>query len=117
LDFSNFVKGDNFMNIIDEKLEKLLDLIKIRFSPDKIILFGSRAKNAFTEDSDYDLCILKNEIESKRKLTKEIYKSLIGSFMAVDIIVEKTSEYEKLKNNPYLIYNDIEKYGKVLYGK
>lgn len=103
------------MEYIDKKLEILLNKIVLRFEPDKVILFGSRAKNEHHKDSDYDLCILKNDIDSKKQLTKELYGSLIGSFMAVDLIVEKTSEFEELKTNPFLIYREISENGVVVY--
>ena len=42
-----------------EELKKVVDIIVRDFAPDKIILFGSRARGDFNNDSDYDLMILK----------------------------------------------------------
>jgi len=78
--------------------------------PDKIILFGSRAKGEHARDSDYDIFVLKSDVVHKRKLAQRIY-------LMVDVIVETPETFDKLKDNPFLIYNEIAKYGQVVYEK
>jgi predicted nucleotidyltransferase len=50
-----------------KELDKIIDIIVRVVSPDKIILFGSRAREDNREDSDYDLLIFKH-CDSRRKL-------------------------------------------------
>ena len=84
--------------------------------PDKIILFGSRAKGEQTEESDYDSCVLKKGVLHKRKLAQRIYLAL-DIKAPVDVIVETPERFNELKSNPFLIYCDIAKYGRVVYEK
>lgn len=105
-------------NLIEqEPIQKLIELLVKKIDPDKIILFGSRATENFLADSDYDLCVIKTEITHRRRLAQEIYKLLYGSGLSVDVIVETPEKFLELKDNPYLIYQQIERNGKVLYDK
>jgi predicted nucleotidyltransferase len=100
---------------MDSPLEKAIKIIVQVANPDKIILFGSRAKGNYKDESDYDLFILKKEIANKRKLTQLIYKSIYGVGAGVDLIVESPDRFNELKSNPYMIYKEIAKSGKVVY--
>ena len=102
---------------MDTPLDRALEIIVKSVEPEKIILFGSRATGESKPDSDYDLFVIKKEAEHRRKLAQQIYRSLYGIGIAVDIIVETPDRFEALKNNPFLIYKEIEKRGKVLYEK
>ncbi|MFA6570434.1 MAG: nucleotidyltransferase domain-containing protein [Bacteroidota bacterium] len=97
------------------EFNELMETIARRYSPDKLILFGSRAIGNYNEDSDYDVFVLKSGIESKRKLTQELYKLLIDKSISVDFIVETPENYAKINDNPFMIYNEIAKTGKLIY--
>lgn len=85
--------------------------------PDKITLFGSRAKRKETEGSDYDICVLKKGIVHKRDLTRKIYQKLFGVGASVDVIVETPDKFDELKDKWFLIYSEIAKTGRVVYEK
>lgn len=97
-------------------LKEIIQQIVEEVAPDKIILFGSRAKKKQTKESDYDIFVLKNDLTHKRKLAQRIYLKLDVD-VPVDIIVETPKRYNQLKDNPFLIYNEIAKYGRVIYEK
>ncbi len=97
-------------------LKEITQQIVKEVAPDKIILFGSRAKKRQNKESDYDIFVLKNDLTHKRKLAQRIYLKLDVD-VSVDIIVETTQRYNQLKDNPFLIYSDIAKYGRVIYEK
>ena len=97
-------------------LKEITQQIVNEVAPDKIILFGSRAKKEHSKESDYDIFVLKNNLTHKRKLAQKIYLKLDVD-VPVDIIVETTKRYNQLKDNPFLIYNEIAKYGRVIYEK
>jgi predicted nucleotidyltransferase len=101
--------------MMDTPLDRALEIIVKFVEPEKIILFGSRATGESKLDSDYDLLVIKKETEHRRKLAQQIYKLLYGIGIAVDIIVETPDRFEVLKDNPFLVYKEIEKRGKVLY--
>jgi predicted nucleotidyltransferase len=100
---------------MDEPLEKAIQIIVRIANPDKIILFGSRSKDDFNAESDYDIFILIGEPANKRELTQSIYKSLYGIGAGVDLIVESPERFNQLKDNPYMIYKEIAATGKVVY--
>jgi len=98
-------------------LDEIIERIVIEADPDKIILFGSRAKRKDKRGSDYDICILKKRIMNRRELAKRIYHKLFGIGASVDVIVETPNRFNKLKNKWFLIYNEIAKFGEVIYEK
>ena len=109
------VSGERVMptqNILAEIVQKVVE----EAVPDKIILFGSRAKGEQAKDSDYDIFVLKSGVVHKRKLAQRIYLMLDVN-VPVDVIVETPETFDELKDNPFLIYNEIAKYGQVVYEK
>ncbi|MFA4853004.1 MAG: nucleotidyltransferase domain-containing protein [Bacteroidales bacterium] len=101
-------------NILNKTIRIIVDYI----NPDKLILFGSRAKNKNADiNSDYDICILKNNISEKRKTTQELYKLLYSTGAAIDLIIETPEKFNELKTENSFIYYQIDKYGKVIYEK
>ncbi|HRG76435.1 MAG TPA: hypothetical protein PLX69_17885 [Leptospiraceae bacterium] len=50
-------------------------------------------------------------------MDQEVYKLLYGSGLSVDVIVETPERFLELKDNPYLIYQQIETKGRSLYDK
>ncbi|MBF0338901.1 MAG: nucleotidyltransferase domain-containing protein [Nitrospirae bacterium] len=100
---------------MDEPLEKAIQIIIQVADPDKIILFGSRSRGDFKNESDYDIFILRKEVTNRRELTQAIYKSLYGIGAGVDLIVESPERFNELKDNPYMIYKEIAKSGKIVY--
>jgi uncharacterized protein len=66
----------------------------------KILLFGSRARNDFQEDSDWDLhIILKNQAtrDEKNDISYQIRRSLAKKHIPCDIIIRSESELESFK--------------------
>jgi len=99
------------------QLRQSLKIIIGYLNPEKIILFGSRANGNFSENSDYDLFILKEGILHKRKATQELYKLLYPTKLAIDLIIETPENFESLKSHTSLIYYQVDKFGKVVYEK
>lgn len=102
---------------MNKELKLVVDRIVSGFAPDKIILFGSRARGDFNDDSDYDLLVLKKNVKHRRKAWGKIVKSLRGTCFPADIIVQTPNRYDELKKNWSLVYSDIDEQGKVLYEK
>jgi predicted nucleotidyltransferase len=96
-------------------LKRLIDILAREVEPDRIILFGSRAKGNCKELSDYDICILKTGITNRRQLAKQIYCLLYDLNIPFDIIVETPERFKRLKNNRFMIYREIAKHGQVIY--
>jgi len=100
---------------MDESLNKAIRIIVDIASPEKIILFGSRAVGKGRKESDYDLLVIKKRIKNKRELSQKIYRNFTNIGAPVDVIVVGFEKYEELKNDPYLIYSEADKHGIVVY--
>lgn len=98
-------------------IEKIVKVIVESADPDKVILFGSRAREDHGRGSDYDLMVVKKGVRNEREVSKRIYRALFAQKIkqAVDIIVVGTAKLRVKKNNPYLIYSWALREGKVLY--
>lgn len=98
-------------------LKEIIQKVVEEVVPDKIILFGSRAKGEQIEESDYDICVLKKDVEHGRELARKIYHKLFGVGASVDVIVETPEKFNELKDKRFLVYYEIAKFGKVVYEK
>jgi len=98
-------------------LTQLVNTLVSGVNPDRIILFGSRARGDEKRGSDIDICVLKTGVSHRRKLAKQIYRLLYDIDMPVDVIVETPQRFDQLKNNRFLIYKEIAKHGQVIYEK
>ena len=90
-------------------IEKLMPL-----KPEKIILFGSYAYGTPNEDSDLDICVVKNH-KNKYKEKLQMRELLNHIDMPMDILNPKVDEFEFYKNEINSVYYDIDKQGEVLW--
>jgi len=70
------------------------------YSLERIILFGSRARGNFDENSDWDLLIvIKEDLtrEEKLNLFSKISKKLAKRLIPCDLLIRSRKEVEKLK--------------------
>jgi predicted nucleotidyltransferase len=103
--------------VMPEPLKKAIHTIVHVAAPHRIILFGSRARGDGDEESDFDLLVLKDGIRETRALAQEIYRNFTGIDASVDVIVASTDTYERLKEDPWMIYHEAAQNGVVVYEK
>ncbi len=105
--------------IEDSELSKVVHVIVDKVLPQKILLFGSRAGDHADEKSDYDIFVLVKNCKHPRKMEMDIYYWLAkeGIGIPVDLLVDTEERFERLKSDRYLIYHEVEQYGKTLYEK
>jgi len=82
-----------------EGIKEFLDKVKIKFHPEIIILFGSRARGDYLKDSDYDIIIVSPEFDDVHFLER-IYQLLEfwDYDWDVDLLPYTPEEFEKKKN-------------------
>lgn len=95
----------------------MVERVVSRFSPDKIILFGSYAKGNAGPDSDLDLLVVMPLIGSKRQKAVEIGVALHDIAIAKDVIVVTPEEFEWRKDVIGTIERPAWREGKVLYAR
>jgi len=83
--------------------------------PEKVILFGSAARDETNIHSDLDVLVITSRPVHRGHLTEEIYLNLFGVGQAVDVIVVTGEDVESYKDNPYLVIQPALSEGKVLY--
>jgi len=99
-------------------IEKVIDFIVEYTHPEAIILFGSRARGDYREDSDYDLLIVKNKIESRKTLMHGLLSEMSKRRLSipVDILAVEKEKFIQHKNTIGLVYKEIHQEGKIVYG-
>jgi len=102
---------------MNNPLDRALEVVIRIANPDRIILFGSRARGIYEEESDYDLLVLKRGVKRRRNLAQKIYLNFDNIGAPVDVIVADLDKYEELKTNPFTIYYSADREGKTIYEK
>lgn len=105
---------------INSFIRKIVDTIVEKYVPDKIILFGSYAYDAASEDSDIDLFIIK-DTDKKRRVDRFVEVSRIVSDIESDfkipispLVLTQEEVRERLNLGDDFIEEILAK-GKVLY--
>jgi uncharacterized protein len=103
--------------ITSDTIRRMAVRIARRFKPERIILFGSRARGDARADSDVDLLVVMPVQGSRRAVQLEIRLALQHGFATVptDVIVVTPGEYESDARIPGTIVRPAVREGKVLY--
>ncbi len=102
------------MNLSD-KLPEITRRIVETSDPEKIILFGSYARDSSHSGNDLDLLIILSRVAHQRQESIRIRRALRGLLMPVDILIATTEQIRRLGDTPGLIYRSALRDGKVLY--
>lgn len=101
--------------LLQNELEKDIELLKNKYDPDKIILFGSLGSGKIKEWSDIDLIIIKNTDKSFYERIKEILL-LLRPKVGMDIFVYTPEEFNEMKERLF-IKEEVLRKGRVVYEK
>lgn len=94
---------------MDNKVKQIILQIMKKYKYKSIILFGSRAREDYQEQSDYDLLIVMKDnmdIKELRKIQMQIRKELALNNIDADVLVKTqmmVDDYKNKKGN--VIYN------------
>lgn len=100
---------NRFSNREKQILQKVTDILKAELHPQKIILFGSRAKGNFQKHSDFDFAIEAKEPDNKNKRNLLDKIEGISGLYKIDIVFLSNVD----KNFQDIILNS----GEILYAK
>jgi predicted nucleotidyltransferase len=82
----------------DPLLEKLVSLLK-PYDPEKIILFGSRARGEADSYSDYDVVVIKSTDRSFLERLQDMVPYILDFDRAVEVLVYTPEEFDRMKES------------------
>ena len=101
------------MNLPPEAKEAIRRIIKVA-QPERIIVFGSHAREEALPNSDLDLLIVK-DVPNRKQLAGRIYRSLVGVGIPIDVVVVRPSDIERYAASPSLIIQPALTEGRTVY--
>lgn len=97
----------------DEIVRRIVDAIH----PQRIILFGSRARGDARPDSDLDLLVIADSSEPRYRRAAPLYGALSDILIPMDILVYTPQEVEEWSGVRQAFVTTAVREGKVLYEK
>jgi len=102
--------------ITDPKLAEIVRRLIEAYAPERIYLFGSRARGDAGPDSDYDLMlIVPDDAVPERLRSRLAYERLWGTGTAADVLVWKRSRFDKRLHLKASLPATIAREGKLLH--
>ena len=101
--------------ISDAELRQALSVLVDRFEPERVILFGSRARGTADARSNVNLLIVCPMRGSRRALQVAMDRALRGCGFARDIVILTREEFERDRHVPGTVARPAWLEGRVLY--
>ncbi|MGA3323097.1 MAG: nucleotidyltransferase domain-containing protein [Terriglobia bacterium] len=98
-------------NLIDDIVRRIVETAH----PEKIILFGSRARGDARPNSDFDLLVIKESDEPGYRRDAPLYVALAGLNVPVDVMVYTPEEVTDWSAVPQAFITTAVREGKVVY--
>lgn len=84
--------------VTKEKADLVINTIKEINRPDKIYLFGSYVSGKTKENSDLDVCIVKDNVKDKHKELLEVKRKLFNIGIPMDILLLNQESFLRRQN-------------------
>jgi len=101
--------------VAQEVLEKIVQRVVAVAQPERIILFGSAAREEMGPNSDVDLLVVKSGEFDQGRVLGDIYVSLHGVGQAVDMVLVTPEQVERYRNTHCLVIAPALREGKKIY--
>jgi HEPN domain-containing protein len=96
----------------DTVLDALTRAVVERFAPERIVLFGSRARGDHRPDSDYDLMVVLDQPPDPSDVIARTVRDVVGN---ADVLVDSSQRFEHRRTDVGTLEYAIEQEGRVLY--
>jgi predicted nucleotidyltransferase len=109
------MSGEKFLTD-DQILAEMVRRLREAFQPERIYLFGSKARGDIGPDSDYDLLIIvPDEAPPEQKRSRLAYQALRGTRTAADVLVLTKDAFDSRLHLPASLPAIVAREGKLLY--
>ncbi len=100
----------------DARLREILRRLVEAYRPERIYIFGSRARGETGSDSDYDLLlIVADDAPEARRRSRLAYQVLRGTGVAADVLVWPRSYFESRRQVKASLSATVEREGLLLH--
>ncbi|MCD6403199.1 MAG: nucleotidyltransferase domain-containing protein [Candidatus Aenigmarchaeota archaeon] len=95
---------------VKKEIIDFLQKVKEKFEPEKVILFGSRAKGEYLKHSDYDFIIVSKKFEGMNflKRMEKVYE-LWDKDVPMDVLCYTPKEFEKKRKEIGIVREALKK--------
>jgi uncharacterized protein len=102
---------DNVGRLLDEMVRRIRDVME----PERVVLFGSRARQAERSSSDFDLLVVAESDQPRYRRSGPLYTKLADLPVEVDVVVYTPEEVADWSAVPQAFVSTALREGKVLY--
>ena len=108
------------MTNVEQAIREVVETIRDEYRPEKIILFGSRARGRPDDESDLDILIIKDSEKREVERIRDVY-GIVERYqrrpyrLPIDILVKTPEEVRRRLAMGDDFLRDVVEHGKVLY--
>jgi len=99
----------------DQLLNEIVSRIREAADPERLVLFGSRARGTARADSDFDILVIKESGEPRYKRSAPLYTKVADLPVEVEIVVYTPEEVHDWSRVPQAFVTTAIREGRVLY--
>lgn len=99
----------------DSLITEIVKRLVASAHPRKVILFGSYARGNPGPDSDIDILVIEDTVQSRFKEMVRLRRTLRGIPIPIDVLVISKEEFEARAQVPSTVYYWVNREGRVLY--
>jgi len=88
------------LETVDPRLGDLVRII-LRYEPERILLFGSRARGEADQYSDYDVVVIKDTTRTFVERLQDMVPFLVEFDRPAEIVVYTPDEFERMANTSF----------------
>ena len=102
--------------VADPLVDRVVRRIAEHVRPDRIILFGSRARGTGRPDSDIDLVVIYSGPKSEREVSLEIHRLFPHPEFSMDLFVMRPEDLDSRRHVANTLAREVSEHGVVCYG-
>lgn len=95
----------------------MVGILVARFRPERVILFGSRARDVAGPGSDVDLLVVCDTAEDVREVAARMMTAVWEVPLAKDLVVRTPRQFEQEEALPWTVVHEAVKEGRVVYAR